>query len=344
MTIDLHQAEELARLLEGQEGLVTRPQLRGLGCTPGTVRWQLGRRWRAVLPSVVSTTGGPLTSRQRLVAALLHAGQESMIASRTAAAWHGVTAADDLRVHVLVPARAHPRDAGFVVVHRTHRPDAHPWRRGGLTICSRARSVVDAARDIGTDEGARAVICEAVERRLVRAEDLRHELESGPRTGSAVVRRAVQDAEAGVWSVAEGDLLRLLARSTILPEVWANPLLEAADGTVLPTPDAWIDAVGLAVQVHSRRWHSAPDQWSSTVMADGALVEHGVTVIGVTPHAVRTDPAGVLRRIERAYGIAAVRPRPPVTARPIGHGSPAREHPLRSGPAHSGRHDGPPRS
>ena len=305
----------LRELLDDQDGLVTRSQLRALGRPPGAVRWALGRRWYAVLPSVVCTTGPQLTARQRLVAAMLHAGAGSMIGSLSAAAWHGVTAAGDPRVHVLTPATRHARNAGFVVVRRTSRPDPHPWHRGAVTLTSPARAVVDAARDAGTADAALAIVCEAVERRLVSAPALRHEVESGPRTGSGLVRRAVQVAEAGAWSVPEVELIRLVEGCPELPPAWPNPDLTAVDGTRLPTPDLWFDAVGLAVQVHSRQWHSSPDQWDATVMSDGVFAEYGIPIVGVTPRAVRRDPERVRRRLVRACAEASRRPRPRVIAR-----------------------------
>jgi hypothetical protein len=245
---------------------------------------------------------------------MLHAGEGSMIASLTCARWHGVTAAQDPRVHVVAPFERHPRSAGFVVVRRTRRVDPAPWHRSPLVLTSRARAVIDAARDAATADQATAIICEAVERRLVQPEALRHELEAGPRGGGGIVRRAVEQIEAGAWSVPECDLHLLVARSHGLPDLWLNPSLSAADGTRLPTPDGWFDDVGLAVPVHSWRWHSSMADWDTTVMTDGVFAEYGITVVGVTPHAIRHAPGDVLARIERAYRAASDRPRPPVVA------------------------------
>lgn len=223
-----------------------------------------------------------------------------MVASFSAAAWHGVTAAHDPRVHLLVPARRHPRSAGFVVVRRTERVDPAPWHRPPVALASRPRAVIDAARlpDPGACRGDRV---EAVERRLVLPDALRHEVEAGPRTGSGIVRRAVQKVEAGAWWVAECDLHELVGRSRALPSLWLNPTLEAADGTRLPTPDGWFDDLGLAIQVHSWRWHSSMKDWDATVMTDGVFAEYGVMVLAVTPHAVRHSPDAVLIRLERAH-------------------------------------------
>ena len=308
---------ESDQLLRLQRGLATYTQLAELGISREQARRRLRDSWRVVLPNVVATFTGRLDATQRLVAAQLYAGVGAVISGSTAAAWHGVTSAATAKVHVEVPHSRKPSDAGFVVVRRTRTPDQHPWTRPPLLVASRQRAVACAARECRFERDATAVVLEAVQRRLVRLEDLRSELESGPRAGSALLRRAIEAAERGAWSVPETDFEALLAHSRLLPSPWLNPSVYAADGTSLPRPDAWFDDVALAVQVHSRQYHSEPADWDATVMADGLLVECGIVVVAVTPRAIRDQPELVLARIERAYEQAALRPRPAVRAVPI---------------------------
>ncbi len=155
---------------------------------------------------------------------------------------------------------------------------------------------------------------EAVQRRLVTVEELRHELEAGPRQGSTALRAALAEAEAHAWSVPEAELATLVRRRGTLPEMWANPSLSAG-GVRLPTPDGWFDDVGLAVQVHSKRYHAGELDWEQTVSGDGVYAEHGIALVAVTPRQIATQPDAVVARIERAYRHAALRPRPEVTAR-----------------------------
>ncbi len=309
---------ELDQLLRLQRGLVSFSQLADTGVSRVQVRHQLTRGWRMVLPKVVATSPGGLDSTQRLVAALLYAGEGAVIGGATAAAWHGVTSAGAAGpVHVEVPHARKPADAGFVVIRRTRASDQHAWSRPPLVVVSRQRAVATAARECRLERDAIAVVLEAVQRRLVRLDDLRTELECGPRAGSGQLRRAIEAAEQGAWSAPEADLFELMRRSRVLPRAWLNPELVTAGGLRLPRPDAWFDDVALAVQVHSHRYHSDPDDWEATVMTDGLLVECGVVVIAVTPRAIARQPVRVLRRVERAYGQAASRPRPAVRAVPI---------------------------
>jgi hypothetical protein len=314
----MDERDRLNDLLELQYGLASRAQLTALGITREMFRWRLGRSWQAVLPGVVATFSGSLDRRQRLIAAQLYAGPRAYLTSWTAAAWYGVEAAREMSmIRLSVPAHCAARKSGLVLVTRTTRVDDSVSERGPLRLASRARAVIDAARESKGERRAQAIVIEAVQRRIVLVEELRHELECGPRRDSARVRRAVEAAEQGAWSVPEADLLEVLAESSILPEVWANPRLVSLSGERLPTPDIWLDDVGLAVQVHSRAYHLRDSDWEATVSGDSLLGEHGVVVLGVTPAGLATDRDAVRCRVERAYLALQGRPRPAVIATPV---------------------------
>ena len=309
--------------LERQLGLLTRSQLGAAGVGAETLRWRLGRGWTLVLPQVVSTRPEPLTSSQRLVAAVLEAGLAAMVTGHHACSWHGLTSTRvDRPVEVLVPMTQAARRVGFITVRRTRRLDVCALRRPPLIVASRARSVIDAARSARSDDEARAVVIEAAQRRLVQLSELEHEVEAGATRNSARARRAVRDVRAGAWSVPEAELLELCAGSAVLPAVYANPELEAPDGAVLVSPDVWVDDIAMALMVHSRAHHARDADWEGTVEQDGALAEHGVIVLAFTAGSVSRDPGRVLRRIERAYtsALGSSRERPAVRMAPRGWG------------------------
>jgi hypothetical protein len=309
--------ESLEPVVFRQRGLVTRRQLAEHGMTPAMIRTRTASRWRLVLPGVVLLSRLELDVEQRLVAAQLMCGPAARMASTTAAVLHGLqNVRDDRLVRVHVPLRQASRDVAFVRVRRTSLDTDHVLQRGIVAFEPLARAVADAAREARDDRAAGAIVLEAVQRRLVRIPELRHELERGPRAGSARLRRALAAAEIGAWSVAELDLLELLATSAVLPRACANPQLWSPDGARLPTPDVWFDDVGLAVQVHSRSHHEAPADWDRTVRTDSVLAEYGITRLAVTPREIRTDGPGVLGRVERAYRARVGLPRPRVVMRP----------------------------
>jgi len=223
-------------------------------------------------------------------------------------------------VHMQVPVNQAARRAGFVVATRSRRIALGAVCSGVIRLAPLPRAVADAARAARSDRIAAAIVIEAVQRRLVGLPDLEHELAAGARRGSAILRRALATARTGAWSVAEVDLLDLVATSRVLPPAWPNPELRALDGTLLPSPDAWFDDVGLAVQVHSAKHHSSPTDWDRTVRIDSIFAEYGISRLAVTPHDVQMNGRQVLERIERAYCARVGLPRPVISMTPRGPG------------------------
>jgi hypothetical protein len=88
----------------------------------------------------------------------------------------------------------------------------------------------------------------------------------------------VAEAAAGVWSVPEADLARLVATSRVLPGAWVNPGLTDLAGGRLTTPELWFDDVGMAVMVHSRESHAGALDWEGTVGGDDDLSSARVVV------------------------------------------------------------------
>ena len=289
-------------LIDNQSGLVSVRQLREHDVPASAIRWRLGRSWRLAMPGVVQTFTGPLDARRTLVAAALYAGPDATLTGAGALNWYGVraTATDRTKLFVAPRERA-DRSYGVVTVRRSLLVDPDVRSAGCLRIASPARAVVDAARTCRTQDRADALAIETVQRGLATIADLTHWLAIGNRRGSVRIRTAIEAAATGAWSVPEAELLDLLAASTILPEVWANPVLVSAAGRRLLTPDGWIDEVGLALMVHSRAHHFDVAEWEATVAGDSAYAEHGVTVLAVTPRMIREQPHQVRARVERTY-------------------------------------------
>ena len=300
-----------------QIGVVSRRQLVENGVSIGQLRWQLGRTWRQLLPGVVLLGTSLPTPAQRHVAVQLYGGPQSWPAGPTAATIYAFIPEDaDRRVHLLVPATSKPRNVSWVTVRRTRLMDERVIQRGPLRVSCRPRAVIDAAAVL-PESRARALIIEVVRRRLVRLDDLAHWVEVRQTHGRVRLRRALQEAAAGAWSVPEADLAALVHTSRVLPTVWLNPGLADENGTRLTTPDVWLDDVGMAVMIHSREFHAGALQWNATVVDDSELSSHRIVVVGVTPEQLAKDPASVLRRIENHY-VTARRSgfRPSVVATP----------------------------
>jgi hypothetical protein len=299
-----------------QHGVLPRDQLLAAGVSRETLRWRIGRDWRLMLPGVYALQTGLPSAEQRLVAAQLVAGDDSWLAGTTAAALHGLTSCSlALPIRLLVPRPQRSRRVAWVEVRGTSLLGERVVERGPLRLGCLPRAVVDAAAQTPEERSARALVLEAVQRRLVRLDDLEHWVDARGRRGSVRLRRLLAEAAAGAWSVPESDLLALIRTSSGLPEPMANPILTGPGGEPLTSPDVWFDDVGMAVLVQSRQFHSEGLDWDATVVAGSDLSAARVVVVGVTPESLARDPRGQLLRVEHAHAAARRSgTRAPVTA------------------------------
>jgi hypothetical protein len=309
---------------DAQSGLITAAQLAEIGLAASTVsRRALGGMWTRVLPGVHLVNGGHPTRRQREVAGLLYAGDPTLITGLGALRQSGFRAmrlqetSDDEAerpepVHLLIPHHRRRVSTGYVRVERTHRfPDSHVVA-AGLSYAPLPRAIGDATRRLRVGADALAIVSEAVQRRLVTIAELELELDEGSRRGSAVFRDAVRAVSGGARSAPEGDLARLFDAAGIRGVLY-NAVLLTPSGALIATPDAWLDDIGLAIEVDSREYHASPDGFANTLRRNARYAAAGVPVVGVLPTDLHTRPAGLLADIVGAMEAAARTPRPDVT-------------------------------
>ncbi len=290
-------------------------------------RLRLGGPWQSVLPGVyVAATGRP-TTLQLQMAALLYAGDGSLLTGQAALLHHHirrpVAGAVDGEpavelIDVLVPATRQRRDAPFVRIHRTIRMPERSWQAGPFRIAPPARAVADTVRGMASLRDVRAVVADAVQQGRCEIRQLHAELIAGPNLGSALFREALTDVADGFRSTAEADLNDLLTMSK-LPMPLFNPSLYDGD-TFIARPDAWWPEFGVAVEVDSKQWHLSPEDHESTLTRGRRMGVHQIVVLRFTPKQLRAQPAEVIKQIrdtlERARG------RPPLSLRtvPVGTG------------------------
>ncbi len=143
-------------------------------------------------------------------------------------------------------------------------------------------------------------MAEAVQRNLTTVSALRDELTRGPRRGSRLLRYTLSEVSDGVRSSPEAELRAILRNAGIEAPVHWNPELRDAHHNRLPSPDGWIDEVGIAIEVDSREYHLSPEDWARTIDRHNQLVEHGALVLHFTPRRIRRDPRGVRDAMKRA--------------------------------------------
>ncbi len=288
-----------------QRCILTSTQLSERGWTADAIRHARGRRIQLVLPRVFATHLGPLDVQDRLVAAFLWAGDGAVLTGRVALQRHGLDVPSLGACLFLVPTTHRSRRAAGVSTVRTTRPVPVAAFRDCVPLTDVARALCDAAvHQQLRGEALQSATMSALQRRLTHPDRLRTELEERPRNGLQPVRRALKDYLAGAWSLPEAALAKLIRAEPGLPPCLLNTELCTPDEVVIGVPDAYFEDGGIAVQVHSKAFHSGvdsqgKDRWSATVEKDGTMVENRVIVVPVTPNSIERRPEQVLTRIRR---------------------------------------------
>lgn len=213
--------DELAAVLDAQDGVIARCQALDAGSTEADVARRLRRReWVAVNPGVYVAHTGPLTWQQRAWSAVL-ACWPAALAGWSAMRAHegpGRRTGDRGPVELVVAHRRRIRAPEGVVVHRDrHLDDRVQWNRSPPRMRYDV-AVLDLADRAPTDLDAVAVLADACGGRRTTASRLR-----GTAAGTPRLRRrewlthVLADVAEGTCSVLEHGYLRLVERRHGLP-------------------------------------------------------------------------------------------------------------------------------
>ena len=283
-------------------------------------RCRSGGPWQRLMPGIVLLHSGPSTRDDLRRGAVLYGsrgGERCVITGLDALALQGLRNIPNPSgpVHLLIDTHVQRIGHGRVLLERTERlPEPSPGR---WPLAPVARAVLDHARR-SRDRGlVRAAVAEAVQRGHCSAVELAMELAAGSKRGSALPRAVLGEVADGVRSPAEADA-RSLVRSSGLPAPLWNPRLHDAAGRFLATPDAWFDDVAMAWEIDSKEWHLGPDEYAATIERRNRLMAAGVVVVHHLPSVIRQRPAQVLQDLRVNHAQAALRPRPLLTAEPVG--------------------------
>lgn len=298
----------LAKALDAQQYVISRAQALSCGLTIGALRHrtQPGGPWRILLPGVYLVSASPPTVPQREIAAMLYAGDGSMITGIAALWRHGIRHPISDTIDVLVPAPRKLQSVAFARIWRTTRLPPRPWTARSVRISPPPRAVADAALTLTVPNEVRMIVADAVQRNRCTIRELTVELCQGPVRGSARFRRALAEVASGIRSVAEGDLRNLLLRGRITMPYFNAKLF--VDDAFLAMPDAWWPAVGVAIEVDSREWHLSPADWERTLRRHAEMSANGIIVLHFTPSQIRREPERVIAAIKKALASAAGRP------------------------------------
>jgi hypothetical protein len=307
--------EPLAELLRRQHGVIGRDQALGCGLTKKALAYRIraGGPWQRLLPGVYLVGTGTASARQRDVAALLHAGPRSVLTGLAAVRHHSFRVSQPSVVTVLVPAGVRRQSTGFVQIQRTARMPAEFCVDGAVRFVLAARAVGDAVRSMTSFRDARALVAQAIQRQRCSIAQLEAELAQGSVKGSAALRAALEEVRAGVRSVPEGDLRRLIKRGRIPVPVFNARLYVGRK--LVAVVDAWWEEAGVGAEVDSREYHYPAEDWQGTIRRHDRLVAHGVVLLHFTPQQIRTAPDEVTAQVRAALAAGCGRARLPITAR-----------------------------
>jgi hypothetical protein len=304
----------LQELIRQQDSVVSRAQALGAGLSRHAIGYRLrdGGPWRVLLPAVYLALPGAPTQAQWETAAVLYAGPHAMITGATALRFYEfgqIPRRDGDVVDLLIPARFQRASTGCVRVHRTsHMPPM--WAKGpsARRYAFPARAVVDTARWLNDLREVRALVGDAVQNRHCAIAQLADELRAGGTPNGALLRKVIAEATDGVRSAPEAELRDLIIKAC-MPLPLFNPRLYLPSGEFIACPDAWWPDAGVAIEVDSRRWHLAPDDWERTMSRHSDLGQYGIVTLHATPHQLRTAAAPFLRKAANAYKAGITRPR-----------------------------------
>jgi hypothetical protein len=201
-------------LVEQQQGVARRDQLRAAGLTTTELRMRVRtHRWQALGDIVVVTHNGPLTRLQQMWAAVLAHGDDAMLGGLTALEVQGLRNWHDPRIHVLIRrASTRSRLPGVPVVLHETRVDPGVGRTGKQAPRRAApeRAAVDAASWHLRQRASAALLASVVQQRLTTPERLHSAWEAaGPIRRQRLIRLTIADIAGGAEALSEIDFVAL---------------------------------------------------------------------------------------------------------------------------------------
>jgi very-short-patch-repair endonuclease len=288
-------------LLRANEQVARGSDLRAAGLSRHTLSSRLRNgAWQRVLPDIVVAHSGPLSLRERRHAALLFAGEGSMLSHRSAAAIHGL-GETERSIEVTIAHGRHIRGRDFVTVHQSARLCRWVYR-SGVPVTTVARTVVDLAATSRRLDDVRATVSRVVQQRATTIDELYAEFELAPRQGSALLATALEEVAAGSRSAAESLFLRLVRRAR-LPAPQLNAPIRTSGG--LFYADALWEEERLIVEIDGAAWHLDAAAWRRDLRRQNLLLNAGYRVLRFPAHRLREDPAGVIAEVTAALRLAA---------------------------------------
>lgn len=281
-----------------RHGLVTRTAAVQLGLSTRMIEGRLRTgRWSALGRGVYRVVGVPVTWEQKVLAACLLAGDDSVASHSSAAVLWEMSGMKPAWPEVTVPRGVSARRAARLArVHHSGLLEADDVAvHISIPVTSPARTVIDLAGRL-SPTALVDVVDGAVCRRLVGIDTLRARIgELSPsRPGLAALRQVLEAWTPGPLPAnkVEMRLVRLLlAHGISAPERQHEVRV---DGALVARMDLAWPAAMLAVELQSVRWHATPQHYNADRQRILTLKGLGWQVIEVTPRLLDDDGGALL--------------------------------------------------
>lgn len=255
-------------------------------------------------PGVIGAGWAPDTWHRRLAAATLTGGGRGIVSHRSAARLHGLdgfTNCDALEL--TVPRGTRIRIAGVAVhVNRIEQADLHPKKIDGMRCTSLARTLIDLASLEPYDEFERAL--DDFQRRGLSLGWLVQEAQRLRRPGqraTGIVLREVERRQAtgtvrGSWFER---LIEAALSSARVPALIPQYEIRTAGGDLVARVDFAIPSVRLAIEAHSRAFHSGANRQRVDERRENLAMAEGweFLYLGWADHATPEDACRLLESI-----------------------------------------------
>jgi very-short-patch-repair endonuclease len=284
----------LAEIAGAQRGLVHRRQLGELGITRGSFNHRIAAgSLHHVLPSVLSVVHPLLEPLAAETAAVLYAGEDTVLSHESAAAVWGLAATPSF-VTITVIGR-HVRGRPGLRVHRVSALDIRDVRmRQGFPVTAPARTLLDCAATPALDR----VLNEARALKLVTDPELEAAMDRSPgRRGVAALRKLLAAEKEPGFTRSEAErALKRLVRDAGLERPVFNTSVEGVEA------DAYWPRLRLVVEVDGHRFHGHYQAFQRDRAKANKLIAAGYVVLRFTWAQLTQRPALVVATIARTLG------------------------------------------
>lgn len=248
-------------------------------------------RWLRVQAGVYQLDHRPSAWKDRLMAAVLAAGEDAYVSHRAALVLWGLDGISSAPVEVTVPHSHGPVPNG-TIVHRTRRA-VDGTTLEDIPVTSIERTLLDCASVL-----PEIVITKAVEsalrQRLTtmdRLYDFLREVGGRGVKGTVRLRRVLNNrvSDTPTGSGAETEALYLMRRAGGIPEPVLQHRFVAADGTPI-VPDFYWPPRDKAIEIDGVDAHDSADKLDHDLLRQNKLMDLGVELRRFSARFVRRDP------------------------------------------------------